>query len=290
MVTETDVETLDFYKAIRLKSGLNDRLSEWLVDFCAIFSEALARQLPFGVAIGLDSVHTARPERALDGVPDTAIGYRVVVGSHDTETLVVLARPLARGLINGLFGEKELEVQPQGDLTAAELTVLKYLMEILSGAVTECRIDAQQIPALARKEVFNMHRVGVFRPGDNVVVCKLHMEGAFGRHDWFWLIPYRLLAELFEPEKRPGEVQSPEQRASLEMLVQHMRTEFYTRLGRVRLNPQQIRSLKEGDLVILDQRVSDPLPTLIGGEETYAAWPGRVGNRQAVQIARFVRN
>ena len=59
-------------------------------------------------------------------------------------------------------------------------------------------------------------------------------------------------------------------------------------LGTVELTLGELARLMVGDVIILDQRVSDPLPAFLAGENKCRGWPGRVGSRQAFEIQSFV--
>ena len=63
-----------------------------------------------------------------------------------------------------------------------------------------------------------------------------------------------------------------------------MRLEISVQLGAARLPLHQLTRLRVGDLVILDQRVHEPLAAFVAGEQKFKGWPGRAGARQAFQI------
>ncbi len=59
-------------------------------------------------------------------------------------------------------------------------------------------------------------------------------------------------------------------------------------LGTVELSLADLSRLSVGDVVILDQRVSEPLTAELAGQQKCAGWPGRVGTRQAFEVASFL--
>lgn len=290
-MTETErIEVHNFYRAARLKSGLKDQLCDWLRDFSTIYCEKLAPQLPFDIEIELRGADTCRPESALTFVQEGSVGYRVIVGDDEAETLVTMPKRLTRALVNGLLGDPTAAADNEGELTRAETSVFKYIIEMLATCSADCRIYGQPVNVKPRRELYNLHRMIVFKPGDNVVRADFEFRGPFGTESWCWLIPYGTLSNLFEPEKQPGEHQDAQQRIDLEQLVQQMHTEFYSRLGKVKLSVTDLESLQEGDLVILDQKIARPLSAFVGGKQAFWAWPGRVGNRQAVLIDSWTKD
>ena len=59
-------------------------------------------------------------------------------------------------------------------------------------------------------------------------------------------------------------------------------------LGAATLQVSQLARLRAGDLVILDQPVVSPMAAYVAGEARFLVWPGRVGPKQAFQIASLV--
>lgn len=73
-------------------------------------------------------------------------------------------------------------------------------------------------------------------------------------------------------------------RQHLEPLVCELPVEISVLLGTIDLPFSQLARLRPGDLVILNQSVSEPLTALVAGEKKFQVWPGRVGSRPAFQI------
>ena len=61
-------------------------------------------------------------------------------------------------------------------------------------------------------------------------------------------------------------------------------------LGSVQVHVSDLADLRSGDLVKLDQQVSEPLIACVAGEEKYRVWPGRVGSRKAIQIDSLIES
>ena len=51
----------------------------------------------------------------------------------------------------------------------------------------------------------------------------------------------------------------------------------------------RLAGLAEGDLLILGQRVTDPLTAKVAEADKFRVWPGRVGRRQAVRVESPVK-
>ena len=63
-----------------------------------------------------------------------------------------------------------------------------------------------------------------------------------------------------------------------------MATELTVILGTAEVPLSRLATLAEGDLLILGQRVSEPLAARIADVDKYRVWPGSMQRRQVVQI------
>jgi len=71
-------------------------------------------------------------------------------------------------------------------------------------------------------------------------------------------------------------------------MIRKMTAELRVTLGSTQLDSAEIDELRPGDLVLLDQRVREPVRLSVAGEEHFLVWPGKVGPRQAVQIETII--
>jgi flagellar motor switch protein FliM len=93
------------------------------------------------------------------------------------------------------------------------------------------------------------------------------------------------LTSMFGLPARPQRpLKEHSSRRQLESLVRGMQAEIVVRLGGVQLSGPQLGGLRVGDLVVLDQRVGEPLRAMVRGEPKFLGWAGRVGDRQAFEI------
>jgi flagellar motor switch/type III secretory pathway protein FliN len=77
-------------------------------------------------------------------------------------------------------------------------------------------------------------------------------------------------------------------RPRLETLVRDLPVEVSVTLGNVELPLAELSRLREGDVVILNQRTSEPLTALVAGARRFRVWPGRLGSQQAFRIESLI--
>ena len=98
------------------------------------------------------------------------------------------------------------------------------------------------------------------------------------------MLPAEGLIDLLEPPDLPPPEIKDEDTELIEALVKEMPTTMLVTLGKVDLTLTDFARLAEGDLLVLDQRVGEPLTARVAGEEKFLVWPGAVGRRQAVKV------
>lgn len=276
----------NFRKPERLAGTLEQRLTVWLRAACQLATAKGARLLPFRIEMALDSLDIAPPAETLAGLSDGAIGYRVGFVEEPAEMLFVWPRPLALALIEGMLGETPTALPEDRELSAVELSLCEYLMQSLPAAVLQETWTGRTPVGLtvgAREPSPRWTRL--FVKAEQVLQCTFTLRGSFGEQNWYWLAPYRALHELVNRavEEDPTLIPQDAPR-KLETLVRELPIEVTVELGLAELSLSQLAGLGPGDLLILNQRVSEPLSVRVDNRAKFRGWPGRVGSRQSLQI------
>ncbi|MFO0865831.1 MAG: FliM/FliN family flagellar motor C-terminal domain-containing protein [Gemmataceae bacterium] len=81
------------------------------------------------------------------------------------------------------------------------------------------------------------------------------------------------------PERAPVHVGN-----QLEALVRNLPLDVTVILGTVEVPLAQLANLQRGDLILLEQRISEPLSAYLGDKPFFRGWPTRAGSYQAFAI------
>jgi flagellar motor switch protein FliM len=279
-------EAYDFRKPTRLAGGLEQRLGAWLEVACALAPAQWAKQLPVPLEMTFRKAETMRPADGLAQFPETAVGYTVNANAGESLALALLPRPCALALVNAALGATAEEAPENRELTSVEESVCEYLIQkLLMAPMQEAwpGADPLQLALGTREPAARWSRL--FAPDDNVIACEFAVSGPFGEQPWYWLLPNkglpRQLAERHRSET-PAPQAAPDHR--VEALVGGLPVEMVALLGTAELTLSQLAGLKAGDVVLLKQRVSEPLSAVVAGRPRFRVWPGRSGSRQACRI------
>jgi flagellar motor switch protein FliM len=283
----------NFAKPGRLTAELEQRAAGWLRTASALAARKAAGHLPHPVETGLAGIEVNRPADGLEKLPDAVVGYGLAVGGEAVNGMVVLPRPLALALVGGLLGDAATELPRDRELTLVEQDLCDFFTaEVLVATLQETWPAAEPVAfQLARRET-HPRWTRIFPPDDNLIVLTLRLKGPFGEAEWYMLVPQKVLLELLArsapgAERLKAAPGQPEP-ARLRLLVEELPVEMTVVLGRVELSLAELARLSVGDVIILSQRVSEPITAYLADDAKCKGWPGRVGSRQAFEVESFL--
>ena len=278
------VDTHDWEGAVRLHSTDEGYLNKWMYDGCQLLSEKVSQELPFQVVFKHDSSRTLRCHEAIPITPENGIGIHIGIGDTDHPSMMAFSRGLLLTMVTGFLGETP-DMLEDRVMTPSEVSIAQYVVETMVRGFTERWLTEEPIELVTMGTEDDVRRSRMFPPELGLVVSQFEMTGPFGSDKWFWLIPQDTVVSLF---KHMVEAQTPDQQAGerglLEELVHEMAAEVTVRLGKAELESADLDNLTEGDVLLLDQRIREPLTAMVAGVDFYRVWAGRVGSRQAMQI------
>jgi flagellar motor switch protein FliM len=289
----SQAQPYNFAKPGRLTADVEQRVTFWLRTAAALAAKKAARHLPFAVEMTLGGLEVQRPADGLATLPEAATGYGVAFGGPTANAMLVLPRPLALAVVGAMLGDVATALPEDRELTVVENDLCEFFVgDVLTSALQETWPAADQIPFRRGRRETHPRWTRIFPPDDNVVVVSFHVKAPFGEGDWYCLFSQKRLLEqlalsLPGADKIKAAPTAPEP-TRLRLLVEELPVELTVVLGTVELSLAELAKLSEGDLVILNQRVSEPLTAYLAGEKKCKGWPGRVGSRQAFEVESFL--
>lgn len=278
------IQTHDFARAPSLHPETRAKLVQWFTRANSQLAEVISA---FGleVSIRFEECTTAWPIDALLEWSDKTMAFRVKLGNAPGISVMALPSPLAQTLIGTLLGDQPKELPADRDLTPAEQSVGEFLVSKIVDSLNSTWTGDVPLDLRVNEREPNLRRTRCFRFREAFIICRATMTTAFGATSWCWLIAPELLTSLFGAK---GAVQSDpgvSTRVQLESMAREMTTQVTVRLGGVQLSPPQLAELQVGDLIVLGQKTTEPLRAMVSGKPRFLGWPGRVGGRQAFEIA-----
>lgn len=281
-----NAEVYNFRKPGRLPGDFEQRLSAWLRECCNLVPAKWARTVGTRVEASLRGLEIGRPAEAFAQLEETALAYQASLHDADMLSLVALPRSLALLLVTSALGDASAAPAADRELTVVDEALCEYALDDLFLApLQESWSGTEALQVRLGPRELNLRRTRIFPPDENIVVATLALHGAFGEQHWQWLIPHEGMVDwLTRAAQGPTGSQEAAVRPRLESAVREVPVEVCVQLGNAKLPLHQLMRLRVGDLVLLDQRVNEPLAALIAHNQKFRGWPGRSGSRQAFQI------
>ncbi|HYV36409.1 MAG TPA: FliM/FliN family flagellar motor switch protein [Gemmataceae bacterium] len=277
----------NFAKPNRLAGDLELRLTAWLKVVSALAPRKWAKVLPFELDMGAGPLTRVVPEEALEQLPETVVAYRIAL-PPETATLAIFPRITMLTVVAGLLGDGAGGLTQDRELTGVEESLFRYfLQDFLLPVFQEAWPGTTPlVPTLDRLEV-NPRWSRIFADVGHLLSCGFVMRCGGVKHNCQWLAPQKgLLALLGETVQQHGETATGPAPPSpnIETLVRELPVEIAVQLGSAELSLSQLARLDVGDMVILNQKVTEPLLASVGGGHKFRGWAGRIGALQAFQI------
>jgi flagellar motor switch protein FliM len=285
MTRNTDVaEQYDFRSPSRLATSVEQRLAEWQRGVCKLFSERLNQHLPFAIKFNFVDVNPQLTRKALSSFSNDTYAFQFKVGNESLPCLFTLSQPFLLLLVNGMLGEISTELPENRELSHIERELSDIVAEELAVAVAEAFVGEEPISCKSVGCESRPERTRIF-PRDSIgIVSAFEVELTSSAQSCQFIFPYSVvdLLPLASQNKSPD---SSETRRQLESIVLSVPLTLDVQLGSVDLKIRDAANLQVGDVIVLDQPASEPLVAAIDGQPQFRVWPGKIGNRRAVQVA-----
>jgi flagellar motor switch protein FliM len=282
------ITVYNFAKPARLTGDWSQRLTGWFYAAFALATKAWAKELSGSLEASVCDIDIARCGEILSGLGEAVAGYRVALVDTRLPTLLILPRPLLLTLVDGLLGQAVDQLPADRELTDVERPICEYFLQTLwlaffkdtwPGAVQGIweYPQAENNPQCSR----------LFAPDELVVVFTCEIRGPFGAQTCTWLFQKKGLAELMGWDESDA-VSTEPQGSRIETLVRSLPLDVVVVLGGVEICISQLSQLRVGDVILLNQRVVEPLTALIGDEAKFRGWAGRSGSSIAFRIDSLI--
>lgn len=287
MKTATAPPAFDFRKP---PPGDTERqIAAWLGEACRRAGVAWSKALPYAAEPRMEKVEITTAGVGLRTLASDTIGFPIKMSeATDDGFLFTLRRPVVLFLLAGLMGEKPARLPADRELGVVERSLCDYLMRELflnfietawplPGGLT-LSVGASGSPETVWRQPF----------ADAAYSAELIISttvGDFSAHLLF--TRSGRLEQLSTPKVRTVPTDTAV-RSQIESLVKEMSVDVTVVLGTADLTMLDLARLTAGDVVLLRQRVSEPLDAQVAGTTKFRVWPGTVGGRCAVQVQSAV--
>jgi len=205
-------------------------------------------------------------------------------------SLLVLEAPLVFAFVDTFFGGKAMgHVKLEGkDFTAIEKKIIGKIVNMILGDFQDAWSDFYQLNMIFTRSEMDPQFAEITEPEDIVIVTKLMIDLQNVSGTMTICIPYSLLESIRDKLK---------QRSHGERLeVDHQWTQYIKErvkqltinvscaLGNAEITGRELLAMKIGDVIELDQKISDPVIISVEGVPKFIGFPELSNKQKAVKI------
>lgn len=256
----------------------------WVAQACRRTAAAWGRLLPYPAELRPGPVDAAGTAAALAGLPEDAVGIPLTTPDPaDEVVLLAVRRPLLLALLAGVVGEAASALPEDREPSEVEASLVGYLVRELFLAPLEKAWAVADPPQFAAGPP-TPPRAALRGAGDSFLVAAPVVAGPFGEHPVHLLVPRAGRWELLARSEAGAKPPPPAPREQIEALVREMPVDLDVILGTADLTMRDLAGLTAGDVVVLRQKVTQPLDAQVSGARKFLVWPGVIGARAAVVV------
>lgn len=284
----SELRLLDFHHPRQPTKPRGRTLFGCLNRFCTVWGEAWNSFLVKPFTLTAAKMEPYRYRTLLDRFPDDGFGIHVTIGPEQFSSLIVLPREVLHGVVATILGMSDGEGWPAvRPFTRAEDAMLQVLYQEVAKAMSESFPGAEATECKLVSTMEKPERNRLFVHVEEVFVGAVNIDSSFGQAQALWILPRvgteHLLGEDIEDVREERPVAD-----NLIQLAHKIPVDICVELGRCHLSMNEAAQLTPGDVLVLNQRIHQPLTAFVEGTPKWSGIPLRMGNRQAFEIRQII--
>jgi flagellar motor switch protein FliM len=297
--TETDMsvrddsvfQRFDFSAQDKVVRGRMPSLDAIHDRFARFFRNTLSSMLRKMVDITPVSMDTLKFGNFMRSLPVPSSIHIIKVDPLRGNSLVIVETKLVFALIDSFFGGRGAGTMK---VEGREFTPIEQRMlhKVVQAAIKELANSWQPVYELEFSYVraeMNPQFAGIIPNEDVIVVVQFDVEMDEMSGNIMVCIPYMLIEPIrdrlyasFHSEEKASIDRTWVNRLKSELMGVYV--DIDVELGRIRITPRDLSSLKAGNVLVLDKDVNDPLVVKVQNLPKYLARPGKIKDNLAVDI------
>ena len=289
------VKVYDFKRALRFSKDQIRSLTRIHENFARLLTTFFSAQLRTYVQITVASVDQIPFEEFIRSIPNMTLINVFEVPPLDGNILMEINPNIAYSMLDRLMGGTGSSHSNVDNLTEIETKIMTNLFERSFDNLREAWANIADIdPILTELEV-NPQFLQMISPNETVVVISFNSIIGDTSGMINICIPHVVLEPIvpnlsvrYWMQSNKKEV-SPEQTAIIEKRVKQSDLEVVAELGNSDISIEDFLLLQYGDVIQLNQKISQPLNLMVGGIPKFTVQPGKLKNRMAVQVIESLK-
>ncbi|MGM9943660.1 MAG: flagellar motor switch protein FliM [Lysinibacillus sp.] len=284
------VKIYDFKRALRFSKDQIRSLTRIHENFARLLTTFFSAQLRTYVQITVASVDQIPFEEFVRSIPNMTLINVFEVPPLDGNILMEINPNIAYSMLDRLMGGSGASHSNVDNLTEIETKIMTNLFERSFDNLREAWENIVEIdPMLIELEV-NPQFLQMISPNETVVVISLNTIIGETTGMINICLPHVVLEPIvpnlsvrYWMQSNTKEM-SPEQTKTLENRVKQSVLPVVAELGTTSISVEDFLMMNMGDVIELDQKITNPLILKVGDLPKFTVQPGKLNKKMAVQI------
>ena len=284
------VKNYDFKRALRFSKDQIRSLTRVHENFARLLTTFFSAQLRTYVQITVASVDQIPFEEFVRSIPNMTLINVFEVPPLDGNILMEINPNIAYSMLDRLMGGVGTSHSNVDNLTEIETKIMTNLFERSFDNLREAWENIAEIdPMLVELEV-NPQFLQMISPNETVVVISLNTIIGETSGMINICVPHVVLEPIVPNLSVRYWMQtntkaiSPEQSKMIENRIKQAELPVIAELGTANLTIDDFLQMNVGDVIQIDQKISDPLVLKVGSLPKFTVQPGKLNKKMAVQI------
>ncbi|WP_010286392.1 flagellar motor switch protein FliM [Kurthia massiliensis] len=289
------VKVYDFKRALRFSKDQIRSLTRIHENFARLLTTYFSAQLRSYVQITVASVDQIPFEEFIRSIPNITLINVFEVPPLDGNILMEINPNIAYSMLDRLMGGVGTSHSNVDNLTEIEQKIMTNLFERSFDNLREAWANIADIdPILTELEV-NPQFLQMISPNETVVV--ISFNSIIGETSGMIniCIPHVVLEPIvpnlsvrYWMQSNTKE-NSPEQKMNIESNIRNSEVSVVAELGSAHISIEDFLFLQRGDVIQLDQNISQPLTVKVDNIPKFTAQPGKLKKHMAVQVIESLK-
>ena len=302
----SDMQSYDFCRPGRLSVEQEHLLESWTAHFCELLPEALDEFLGVKLRLEYSGFDVQVANDAITRFPDPSLGFRCNSSGMNHSSLLVFPRPIALAIITKMFEtgdaedeqkdaketkegeEAEVKELEDRELTRVEVSLCEPVFNTFARVLGQAWTSPGSVTFDLESIDERPTRTRMFEIQDRLLCISFKVTNNDGEDTCAWYFPLEEFSDLLASALQPRSESSEALRAMIEQRVSDVRLPFVVRLGEARVSFSHLARMAPGDVIVLDQRIHEPVSCSIAGRERFMGLPGCTGRTQVFQVTETV--
>ena len=276
----------DAYKKFDFrKAGTSDyvvrTLKTWLHKSEGTFSDSWEAVAGTHAELKCETVLSRTFEEGIRSVGSSCIGYAIFLADDKLPSLACISNEDVIALVSHIVGTNAEEKVKGRKLTSIEISLCRLLFETLGSALSIAFAGSEPLK-IELGECDETPQLSRLIPVEELVLCtNIQLVIPDATLNATWLLPRKATEKLFE--SATGYSFARTANSPTDVVLQ-IPLDLVGLLGHTEMEMSSVAKLKSGDLLVLDQKIDEPISVNIDDKEIFQCWPGRIGNQQGLEI------